>query len=457
MSRFTVFVSLIALLAPSVSACGEDDPPPPKKEKASCTKGTNEGCASGEVCEDVEGGEASCFQPLSLSGRVFDLSNDDGIQGARVVASDANGAAISSVAVTDADGHYSLRVPAKRTSGGGVASTSVTLRADATGFLTFPRAPRVALPIDLSGAMGSPPALSSALTDVGLIALDDAPRGSISGTVLADNPGGALVVAGGVTGIADTHGDYAIFNVPAGSVTVEGYLPGVNLESESVELTADAEETGVDLATLSAATATVSGGVQIVNAPGGSETSVILVVESTFDDMAARGEAPPGLRVGNVSGAWSIDGVPDGRYVALAAFENDGLVRDPDTSIGGTQIVHFDVTGDNVALEGFKVTGALAVVAPGADTLELVSQPFDLSWEDDSSEDSYDVVVFDALGNLTWQQSGIPGPRGNGNATVPYGGPALVPGMVYQFRATSIKDGVPISATEDLRGVFQSQ
>jgi hypothetical protein len=26
--------------------------------------------------------------------------------------------------------------------------------------------------------------------------------------------------------------------------------------------------------------------------------------------------------------------------------------------------------------------------------------------------------------------------------------------MIYQFRATSIKDGVPISQTEDLRGVF---
>ncbi len=33
-------------------------------------------------------------------------------------------------------------------------------------------------------------------------------------------------------------------------------------------------------------------------------------------------------------------------------------------------------------------------------------------------------------------------------------GPALVPGMYYQFRATSIKAGIAISRTEDLRGVF---
>ena len=36
-----------------------------------------------------------------------------------------------------------------------------------------------------------------------------------------------------------------------------------------------------------------------------------------------------------------------------------------------------------------------------------------------------------------------------------YGGPALKAGMIYQFRATSIKNGgSPISLTEDLKGVF---
>jgi hypothetical protein len=158
-----------------------------------------------------------------------------------------------------------------------------------------------------------------------------------------------------------------------------------------------------------------------------------------------------------VSGAWSIERVPNGRYVALAAFENDGLVRDPDTSIAGTDIVHFEVSGDSVVLDGFKVTEALTVVSPGADEPEAVSGAFDLSWDDDSSEDTYDLTVYDALGELTWELSGIVGPTGNQPVVVPYEGPALMPGMFYQFRATSIKDGVPISTTEDLRGVFTSQ
>jgi hypothetical protein len=342
-------------------------------------------------------------------------------------------------------------------SSGGIADVSVTLRADANGFLTFPLAPRVALPIDLSEAGGDPPTLASALTDVGLIPLPDAARGTIKGRVLADRPGGTLVVAGAVTGIADTQGDYAIFNVPAGAVTVNGYLPGVNLESQEVTLDADEEQVDVDLAVVSDANATVSGSVQIVNAPGGAETSVILVVESTFIESTARGEAPPGFRAAGVSGSWSIDRVPNGRYVALAAFENDGLVRDPDTSIGGTEIVHFEVAGSSVPLEGFKVTGALAVESPGANEPEAVPAQFDLSWEDDSSEDTYDLTVHDALGELTWEQAGIVGPGGNAPVVVPYGGPALAPGMFYQFRAVSIKDGVPISATEDLRGVFTAQ
>jgi hypothetical protein len=76
-----------------------------------------------------------------------------------------------------------------------------------------------------------------------------------------------------------------------------------------------------------------------------------------------------------------------------------------------------------------------------------------LRWADDSSEDNYEVVVFDALGNKVWEDLEVPRVTGNAEVTVAYAGP-VTPGMYYQFRATSIKDGVPISRTEDLRGVF---
>jgi hypothetical protein len=104
--------------------------------------------------------------------------------------------------------------------------------------------------------------------------------------------------------------------------------------------------------------------------------------------------------------------------------------------------------------EGFKVTGALGVMSPGADGIDTVSGTPSFQWEDDSSEDTYTVTVFDALGTQVWEAEGVVGPRGGEPATVDYDGPALTPGMYYQFRAVSIKDGVPISSTEDLKGVF---
>lgn len=436
------------------AACGSDDEEEPKSDP--CDPIANSGCKDGKVCDLGPGGTPACYQPVSVSGRVFDIATDAGIEGAHVVARDANDVAVSGIAVTGADGSYDLRVPATRDADGKPVKFDVTLRADASGYLPFPKAPRIALPIDVATAAGDPPQVASALTDIGLVPLEDTTGlGSISGKVLSKQPGGTLVVAGGVTATAGSDGDYTVFNVPAGTTEVRGYKAGVNLVPTSAEVKAGETTKGVDLDVSGDATAVVSGTVQIVNAAGGSKTSVILVVEDTFVPNVARGEAPPGLRVGNVSGAWSISGVPDGKYVVLAAFENDDLVRDPDTSIGGTEIVHITVAGADLAVaQGFKVTQALAVFSP--DDGAAVSGTPTFEFEDDSSEDSYTVQVFDVLGTEVWKKEGIAGPKGSAPVSVAFDGPAgtFVSGTYYQFRATSIKSGVPISATEDLKGLF---
>jgi hypothetical protein len=115
---------------------------------------------------------------------------------------------------------------------------------------------------------------------------------------------------------------------------------------------------------------------------------------------------------------------------------------------------------------GFKITGALDVIGPGVDAPEAVTTAPTLTWVDDSSEEFYTVVVYNAYGELVWCRSeammamgcGPNVPAGGGsNVSVPYEGP-LDTGMYYQFRATSWRSpgGVPgpISQTEDLRGVF---
>jgi hypothetical protein len=223
--------------------------------------------------------------------------------------------------------------------------------------------------------------------------------------------------------------------------------------------------TGVDLAEVAGTpTATVSGSINIVNRDRCTGTSIVLVPETTFDETLVRGEVAPGLRAPppgtppDIDGPWSIAGVPDGRYVVLAAFENDGCVRDPDPGIAGTEIEHIAVPdpaeGREITLdEQFKVTGALRIIGPGATEPEAVTGAPTLAWSRDSSADEYHLVVYDAFGTEVWAPDPIPA-EGSADPAVPYAGPDLEPGMYHQFRATSIRREGPISMTEDLLGVF---
>src|SRR3954467_14077575 len=87
-------------------ACGGGDSNGP------CDPIAQSGCSNGQACEQVSGGDPTCFAPIEVRGRVLDLADAHGITGARVVAVDVNGAAVSSVAVSASDGTYALSVPA---------------------------------------------------------------------------------------------------------------------------------------------------------------------------------------------------------------------------------------------------------------------------------------------------------------------------------------------------------
>jgi hypothetical protein len=269
---------------------------------------------------------------------------------------------------------------------------------------------------------------------------------------------GVLVVAEGAevaTAVSDLDGEFTIFNVADGAYSLKGYAQGVELAPQDLDVDGDDVE-GVQIRLADDETATLSGTVQIVNAPGGAVTSIVLVVDATFDDLFLRGESPRGLRTAlDVSGAWSIEGVPDGEYVVLAAFENDGLVRDPDEGIAGTDLVRVTVSGGEAVTvdQSFKITEALAVVSPGAETADPITGTPTFVFADDSSEDGYELEVWNAFGDLVWETS-FAGQSGSDDVSVEYGGPALEAGMYYQFRARSIRASSPIAATEDLKGVF---
>jgi hypothetical protein len=446
----------------SLNACGGDDE---SNDEPKCDHTAQTGCEDGQVCERVTGEAETtgCFAPVMIEGRV--VRTDDptqGIEGARVVARDENGAAVSlSSATSSADGSYSLRVPATRTEDGTPTVPELLLRADAAGFATFPSGLRVALPVNVStvSKAGEAYRVENDSTLIGLDALEAGDFGRISGHVLADNAAGTLVVADAASGIADADGSYVIFNVPAGTREVRGFAAGLSLESAQATVKAGAETEGIDLAVSGAGLGTVNGDLSFVNASANS-TSVVLVVESTFNAALARGEVPPGLRAFPVTGKYSFADVPAGDYIVLAAFENDELVRDPDESIGGTELQHVTVASAAVDVPGFKITGALDVVGPGADAPELVTADIAFEWADDSSEDGYELTVLDTFGVEVWKDTEVPRVTGSATVTHAYGGDTLVPGY-YQFRAVSWREEkgaaggrTYISATEDLKGVF---
>ncbi|MDH4282674.1 MAG: carboxypeptidase-like regulatory domain-containing protein, partial [Myxococcales bacterium] len=209
-----------------------------------CSSGSNAcdpvaqtGCDEGLVCEEVLSGEPRCFAPVVLRGNVFDRANDNGIEGATVVALDANRAPASTVAVTDASGDYQIQVARQRDTDGNPTGGDVTLRADAARFQTFPGGIRQALPIDVSKPVGEDGLLvvQTAATDIGLIALPSgAGTNEIFGSVeVPSNATGVLVVAEtsgpnaqGFSAIADRDGIYRIFNLPDGDFSVLGYAQG---------------------------------------------------------------------------------------------------------------------------------------------------------------------------------------------------------------------------------------
>jgi len=435
-------------------------------------------CSSGEVCESVQNQTApACFFPVQLQGHVSDLSTAAAIGGATVTALDDNGAPAASVAISATDGSYTLRIPSVRAdSSGKPVGRKVALRAAAKNYFNFPSGVRVSLPIDTSAATqanaSSPYLISGGQADIGLISLASATQGrpSVSGTVEV-SPGqvGVLVVAETtdvpISAVADTSGVFTLFNVAPGSVHVQAYSRGVNYTAVDLNVQAGMDTINVQIRKSGVPTATLNGSVQLVaGAPG--PTSVVLLVESTFNATLVRGEEPPGLRAPdpgiapNVTNAWSIAGVPDGRYVVLAAFENDGDVRDPDPNIAGTQIQHIAVSGGavvNGTQPSFKVTSAVSMVSPGAgDAMDLTSSQPMFTWQAYPSAHTYDLTLFDTMGNIAWTKLGLIAVGGQNNAT--YNGPPLNSGKVYQWRAMARGNaGNPISTTEELRGIFKIQ
>jgi hypothetical protein len=485
---------LPVLLSAAAAGCSSS-----KSSSGGCNPADASSCQNGQVCEPVSGGGTVCAGAVQVTGKVYDLADAaPGITGARVVALDASQAPLAPAYTTAAGGQYTITVPATRNADGSPTG-SITLRADAAGYETFPSGLRTAIPVALSTAtLTSGTYQVGTATDIGLAALPAGSYATLHGTVAAaPSKGGILVVAApeaggtGVSGFADESGAYDVFNLPVAaggtSWTVKPYAQGANYAvsatspSTSPLTLMPGDDKEVDFSVGSTVPHTLTGGIQFAgqNLPAAPQTtSVILVVKSTYDSILHRGEAPPGLRDGNATSAgFTITGVPDGDYMVLAAFENDGMVQDPGQ--GSTGVYEAVISGGaltavylNGALQSsqtiqFKVTGAVSLSTPFTGTYDSAPWPATSStpsfdWIAYPSTYRYDVEVIDSLGNLACEKTGIPGNTSpltfTWNATDCFGAASAAPATWYQLVVKAYQNGtggvVEASFSEDLKGVF---
>ncbi|MBN2695720.1 hypothetical protein JXR93_13760 [bacterium] len=442
-----------------------------------CTESCSETtpCSNGMVCESIENESLTgCFLPAYISGKVFDIQSLENISNARVIASTKTGDFISNLSVTSELGEYIFLTPTKRDHDGKPLKTGQNyylLNITAQNYINYPSYFRAAIPIypDDYQLIENSYIYKSTLTEIPLVPLQESEQNgkSISGK-LSEKIAGVMIVAQCETSpcpytYSDLNGEFLIFNVKNGNYKVKAYKKGLSYDSVDI-IVNNADVNDVILTKNSNQFGTVSGSVNIVNAPGGSLTSVVLIPKAIFHSTFIKGEIAPGLRAPepptepNITGDYAISGIPEGDYVVLAAFENDGLVRDPDQSIGGTQIVYFSIPQDNsysISLDNFKVTEALEILSPGANEIEGVIGAPIFSWKDDSSEDEYFLELFNVYGEIVYTK--IVPKSGGEDLSLTYDGDPLEVGMFYQWRVTSRKTkdgGINLSTSEDLKGIF---
>lgn len=438
-------LALLALLA----ACGPGDDSP-------CSTVDNSGCPTGQACEAILNGASACVPPVFLTGKVTDSVTGMGVEGARVVAIGAGGAAISRAASTTSDGSFAIQVPAPRNASYRPLTGKVSVAVNALGFANFPSRWRAAAVVDLIDAAVvagadrftvSGPGSQIALTPFG----GGQGRGVISGTApLPALPGPVVVAAAPINAtepvttwsVVDAVGQYQLVGLPPGRYEVNAYAKGLAALPVPIGLNT-AENTVIDIIN-GTATSTVSGtATSSTGAP-----NIALAVAGTLDPNTGEAVLPVGLSARIEGGRFTITGVPAGRYVVLPSPENDDLnPLDPLTTIEVKP-------GVDLSVEPLqRIGGAVPILGPGPNGAQQVASPPTLSWVDVANEARYRVVVVNSLGIPVWQKD----VAGTDSTSILYGGPFL-PGSFYRFQVQALDmQGAVFMRSEDLRGIFYPQ
>lgn len=409
------------------------------------------------------GGTTTPPPPGVMEVTVVDLNTTQPVPNARVIVIDGDTGNPVDVLVTDAKGIVKNQYPVG----------SLQLKISADGYAPSPAPAIPPLPVEIVSKQ------TTAIT-ISLSPLAYAERGSLTGKVV-DDAGkavvGALLVITSVDGsqsttLTDLSGNYLMYNLPIGDVTVETFMGGLNFTPVTALSINLGSTTTKNISASSKASGKISGHVSFTATSGD-------IIDITLLHPGTR-EVLPGLRTFTTSGGnYSMAYVPNGTFEIIASLENDGYVLDPDTSV--TQgIPRVTVNNDSITRD-FKVTGSIVLTNPDSafKGIPLLSDLPNFTWVKDSSyasADDYVVEVVDESGNSVWggfdrlnnfaakvtsPQSNSPaiGYNEDGTATLPM----LEPGRYYQLRVYArVLDNTStgytlLSASETLDGIFKVQ
>jgi hypothetical protein len=224
-------LALVGCKEQEMDVSGETETEDAGTEGEECVEDEEDACEDGLVCEGVADGEGSvCAEPIEVRGMVIDALTEVGIEGALVIALDSTGAPVTDVAMTDADGNYTLAVPVLRDADGKpVEGAQFTLQGTADDYQAYPSGLRPAFPISADDVVyeaggGTDEEIEHEVgvienpsTTIALIPLEDTSGRTVSGWVEGDEVAGALVVAEGSQvpapwAITDRSGEFTIFN-----------------------------------------------------------------------------------------------------------------------------------------------------------------------------------------------------------------------------------------------------
>ncbi len=331
-----------------------------------------------------------------IKGTVTDIDTGAPLSGVRILFFNAEtNNLVGSEKTTDAEGKYTIELK----------KGEYYLNLGMQGYTAIPQPGIPALSVTVKNG-------STATSDYQMSASEVTNAGYISGKVLKGETGvsGSLVVATisdkGYSGKTNSEGQFYIYNVPAGSYSINAFKSMYNCTESTVDVTSGTEAM-VDLTATDDASTDLSGAITFL-ATSNSEVNVILVHPVTMEQI-------PGLTDKTAGSNYVIEGVPNGTFIARATYDNDGLVVDPDWIIKNGEPV-ITATGSNLT-QDFSVTGAVTLNSPTnemstTNPTEITDTVPTFSWTGYSSTSDYVIEVSDANGNVIWG-----GFTGEGDAT----------------------------------------